>query len=85
MNMLQAINNMAVCSLYMGRLTDALATLEKRVMEQPMTFLQESILFNLCTLYELESSHAMQKKETLLGLVNRHRGNGFNMASLKMV
>merc|ERR1711912_210572 len=51
-----AVNNMAVCSLYMGKLKEALATLERLIHTDPSRFLQEGLLFNLCTLYELESS-----------------------------
>ena len=47
-------------------------------------YLQQGILFNLCTLYELESSFALQKKQKLLYLVNQHKGNGFNTSCLKI-
>ncbi len=80
----QAINNMAVCSLYMGELKEALHTLEDIVQQDPARYLQEGLLFNLCTLYELESSRAMHKKQALLELVSKHKGNGFNTACLKM-
>ena len=75
---------MAVCSLYMGRLKEALSTLENLVHSDPTRYLQEGILFNLCTLYELESSRAINKKQALLDLVSKHKGNGFNVACLKM-
>ena len=83
-DLFQALNNMAVCALYTGHLTDALDTLEKLVERNPDVYLQEGILFNLCTLYELESSHAIFKKQKLLSMVNKHKGNGFNVACLKM-
>lgn len=79
-----AVNNMAVCSLYLGRLKDALKTLEKLVHDDPDKNLHEGILFNLCTLYELESSRALHKKQALLDLVSRHKGDGFPVACLKM-
>ena len=81
----QAVNNMAVCALYMGELKQALHTLEDIVQAKPSKFLQEGILFNLCTLYELESSCAGQKKQALLDLVSKNKGNGFNVACLKML
>lgn len=81
----QAVNNMAVCSLYTGKLKEAVATLEKLVHTRPNQFLQDGILFNLCTLYELESSRALHKKQTLLDLVSKYKGNGFNIAALKMI
>lgn len=75
---------MAVCSLYMGQLKEALNTLELLVHQDPGRYLQEGILFNLCTLYELESSRPLHKKQALLHLVSKHKGNGFNTACLKM-
>ena len=79
-----AINNMAVCALYQGKLKEALNVLESLVKNDPSKYLQEGVLFNLCTLYELESSRAMNKKQGLLDLVSQHKGNGFNVACLKM-
>ena len=75
---------MAVCWLYMGRLKEALSTLENLIHTDPARFLQEGLLFNLCTLYELESSRAIHKKQALLDLVSKHKGNGFNTACLKI-
>ncbi|XP_070556829.1 trafficking protein particle complex subunit 12-like [Ptychodera flava] len=79
-----AINNMSVCLLYVGKLKEALKTLENLVHKDPK-YLQEGVLFNLCTVYELESSRSMHKKQVLLDLVNKHRGDGFNVQSLKMI
>ena len=75
---------MAVCSLYLGKLMDALKSLEVLVHEDPGRNLHEGVLFNLCTLYELESSRALHKKQALLDLVSRHKGDGFPVACLKM-
>ena len=75
---------MAVCHLYMGQLKEAIKTVEALVHRDPSRYLQEGILFNLCTLYELESSKALSKKTALLNLVGEHKGNGFNLACLKL-
>ncbi|XP_055956191.1 trafficking protein particle complex subunit 12 [Patella vulgata] len=79
-----AVNNMAVCSLYMCRLKDALNTLEALVHKDPGHNLHEGVLFNLCTLYELESSRALHKKQAVLDMVNKHKGDGFPVVCLKM-
>ena len=81
----QAINNIAVCLLYMGRLKEALTRLESMVQSNPEKYLDEALLFNLCTLYELESSKSGYKKQLLLGMVNKHKGDGFNVSCLKMM
>ncbi|XP_022092829.1 trafficking protein particle complex subunit 12-like [Acanthaster planci] len=80
-----AINNQSVCLLYMGKLKEALALLEKLVQGDPASYLDEGLLFNLCTLYELESSRSTAKKQALLGLVGQHKGDGFNVGCLKML
>ncbi|KFM80029.1 Trafficking protein particle complex subunit 12, partial [Stegodyphus mimosarum] len=49
-------NNMAVCLLYMGRLKESLNLLEKTIRSSSSSCLHDGILFNICTLYELESS-----------------------------
>ncbi|BFY99723.1 hypothetical protein BsWGS_02763 [Bradybaena similaris] len=79
-----AVNNMAVCSLYLGRLKDALNTLEQLVHSDPANTLHEGVLFNLCTLYELETSRALHKKQAILDLVSKHKGDGFPVGCLKM-
>ncbi|XP_027054432.1 uncharacterized protein LOC113681535 [Pocillopora damicornis] len=79
-----AINNVAVCLLFLGKLKEALSLLERIIWKDPETNLQEGLLFNLCAIYELESSHSMQKKQKLLELVAKHRGDGFNTSFLKI-
>ncbi|ESN96659.1 hypothetical protein HELRODRAFT_107639 [Helobdella robusta] len=83
-NNLTALNNMCVCALYLGRLREALRQLELIIYTSPKTFLQEVVVLNLCTLYELESSRAIVKKQNLLRLIGQHRGTGFNVSCLKM-
>lgn len=78
-----AINNAAVSLLFQGRLKEALKLLEDIVFTHPEKNLQEGILFNICTMYELETSHHLMKKQHLLGLIAKHRGDGFNVLSLK--
>lgn len=77
-----AINNMAVCLLYLGRLRDALALLKGTV--QRVDMLHEGILFNLSTLFELESSQSAERKQSLLQSVSANLGDGFNVACLKL-
>ena len=46
--------------------------------------LQGHMMLNLCTLYELESSYAMQKKIGMLGLVSQYCSDSFNINMLKL-
>lgn len=61
---------MGVCLLYSGKVKDAIALLEKAIASDPAKGLNESLLLNLCTLYELESSHSKSKKIALLRQIN---------------
>ncbi|GFR21939.1 trafficking protein particle complex subunit 12 [Trichonephila clavata] len=77
-------NNMAVCLLYMGRLKESLELLEKTIHNNPLSCLHDGLLFNICTLYELESSRCAQKKQAMLELVSKHVGDSFNVSCLKI-
>lgn len=81
---LQANNNAAVCLLYLGKLKDSLRQLEAMVQQDPRHYLHESVLFNLTTMYELESSRSMQKKQSLLEAVASKEGDSFNTQCLKL-
>ncbi|KAM6356044.1 trafficking protein particle complex subunit 12 isoform 2-T2 [Podargus strigoides] len=79
-----ANNNAAVCLLYLGKLKDSLWQLEGMVQQDPKHYLHESVLFNLTTMYELESSRSMQKKQALLEAVAIKEGDSFNTQCLKL-
>ncbi|XP_010627402.1 trafficking protein particle complex subunit 12 isoform X2 [Fukomys damarensis] len=79
-----ANNNAAVCLLYLGRLKDSLRQLEAMVRQDPRHYLHESVLFNLTTMYELESSRSVQKKQSLLEAVASKEGDSFNTQCLKL-
>lgn len=79
-----ANNNAAVCLLYLGRLKDSLRQLEALVQQEPGHYLHESVLFNLTTMYELESSRSPQKKQALLEAVASREGDSFNTQCLKL-
>ncbi|KAM7403804.1 hypothetical protein PAMA_004304 [Pampus argenteus] len=80
-----ANNNAAVCLLYLGRLKESLGQLEGLVQQEPAHYLHESVLFNLTTMYELESSRSTQKKQVLLESVACREGDSFNTQCLKLV
>nr|XP_057946354.1 trafficking protein particle complex subunit 12 [Doryrhamphus excisus]XP_057946356.1 trafficking protein particle complex subunit 12 [Doryrhamphus excisus]XP_057946357.1 trafficking protein particle complex subunit 12 [Doryrhamphus excisus] len=79
-----ANNNAAVCLLYLGRLKESLGKLEGLVQQDPALYLHESVLFNLTTMYELESSRSTQKKQALLEAVACREGDSFNTQCLKL-
>ncbi|KAM4867832.1 trafficking protein particle complex subunit 12 isoform 2-T3 [Thomomys bottae] len=79
-----ANNNAAVCLLYLGQLKNSLRQLEAMVQRAPGQHLHESVLFNLTTMYELESSRSTQKKQGLLEAVASKEGDSFNTQCLKL-
>ncbi|KAF7988035.1 hypothetical protein HCN44_007529 [Aphidius gifuensis] len=78
------INNMAVCLLYNGQLKTAVQLLETNVTRNPIKFLQEPVLLNMCTLYELHTTHCKQSKLHLLRQMNRYKGDATDISCLKL-
>ncbi|CAG5043847.1 unnamed protein product [Parnassius apollo] len=68
-------NNLSVCLLYMGRLKEAISVLQKAINSDPERGLNERLLINLCTLYELESSKTNEKKLNLLRMLCKHKSD----------
>ncbi|CAH1994505.1 unnamed protein product [Acanthoscelides obtectus] len=69
------LNNMGVCLLYGGHLKEAIAVLESAISSNPVHALQESLLLNLCTLYDMESSKGRMKKFALLRQISRYQAD----------
>lgn len=67
------LNNMGVCLLYLGKQKDAINTFERAITCMEHKGVSESLLLNLCTLYELESSNDVSKKLALLRQINQHK------------
>lgn len=79
------INNLAVCLLYLGKLDDAVRLMDGAVEKNPMEVLQESLLLNVSTLYELHTTHSKQSKLELLRQLNRCKGDSIDMQCLKLI
>ncbi|KAJ3330012.1 hypothetical protein HDU76_006666 [Blyttiomyces sp. JEL0837] len=80
-----AINNLAVCHLYMGNVGQALSFLETLAVENPsLAGGCPSLLFNLATLYDL-ADQSLERKRRLLGtVVASGAGDDLETACLKM-
>ena len=81
---LQALNNCAVCLLYLGRLQEAISLLEGAINGDPAGALHEGLVLNLSTLYELASARSLHRKHSILTFVSQNRGDAFDVACLKM-
>ncbi|XP_066154669.1 trafficking protein particle complex subunit 12 [Euwallacea fornicatus] len=69
---IMVLNNMAVCLLYGGHLKEAIAVLESAISSNPLHALHESLILNLCTLYDMESSQGITKKFALLRQISKY-------------
>ncbi|KAK2575444.1 hypothetical protein KPH14_011181 [Odynerus spinipes] len=78
------LNNMSVCLLYTGQLKAAVHMYENAVARNPTKSLQEPILLNMCTSYELHTNHCKQTKLHLLRQLNRHKGDAIDIQCLKL-
>eukprot|EP00035_Acanthoeca_spectabilis_P001032 m.77128 g.77128 ORF g.77128 m.77128 type:complete len:408 (-) comp10584_c0_seq1:2237-3460(-) len=74
-------NNQAVCQLYTGALTTAAAKLAE---SHESSTLHENVVFNLCTLYELQSSAAAAKKKALVPVIAEAATDAFDPKCLKL-
>lgn len=68
-------NNLAVCLLYTGQLKHAIKQYETAIEVNPIQALNENLLLNLSTLYELESNDARAKKLALLRKVATYKAD----------
>ncbi|XP_076628557.1 trafficking protein particle complex subunit 12 [Colletes latitarsis] len=77
-------NNMAVCLLYTGQLKAAVNLYETAITKNPVKGLQEPILLNICSAYELHTIHCEQPKLHLLSQLNRYKGDAVDIQCLKL-
>ncbi len=79
-----AANNRAVCLLYLNSLVKSVESLEQFIRRDPIQNLEETVVYNLCTLYDLESDKSIVKKRVIRALVARFKGEDFNLSALKL-
>ena len=70
--------------MFTGDIRQAIKITEDALANHPEELIHETLILNLATMYELESSEAHTKKLELLTLVSKHKGDGFNVAALKL-
>ncbi|KAI8578278.1 hypothetical protein K450DRAFT_248065 [Umbelopsis ramanniana AG] len=82
----EAVNNLVVCLIYLGELNQAIAVMEDLISKSndQAHGLIEKAVFNLCTLYELRSDTAMEKKIWKLQQLHPYLGDGFHVESFKI-
>lgn len=78
-----ATNNESVCMLYAGSLSKAITVIEKDI-EKHSNNPHQSLLFNLCTLYELQSSSSVDRKRALASAILSNASDDFPIDCLKL-
>lgn len=75
-----AVSNGAVCLLHLGRLEEAVRVVEQAVLGEGEHALDEGVLFNLATMYELaEPEGAALKKAQLANVASQRGRQGFDV------
>ncbi|PVG01913.1 hypothetical protein CPB86DRAFT_25683 [Serendipita vermifera] len=78
-------NNLAVAYLNVGRLGEGIAILEDAFKTAPsIAVVAEALIFNLATMYELQSTTAMDRKIGMLLQVSQWSGDGLRHTALKL-
>lgn len=73
-----AANNQAICLLHMCQLSKAIELLEDVIRRNPATNLDEVLVYNLCTLYDLEADPTSNEKiQVIRILTERYAGEDF--------
>lgn len=79
-----ATNNKAVCLLYTCDLGRAVSCIEDLIIGNPEHALNEVLVFNLCTMYDLKSDNSQEKKKNLMLLISKYASDSFDYSVLKM-
>jgi hypothetical protein len=81
-----ASNNLAICALYCCALKRAVSCLEGLLRQSPQKHMQDVILFNLCTLYDLacDNTTSTLKKRVLQHMGSRYHLDHINPASFRI-
>jgi len=79
-----AANNRAICHLYTCNLSQAISSLEDFILKKPDQNMNEVLVSNLCTLYDLKSDNSADRKKNVLGLVAKYAGDDFDFGVIKL-
>ncbi|GKD50521.1 trafficking protein particle complex subunit 12-like protein [Tanacetum coccineum] len=73
-----AINNKGLCLMYLRDLADGIKVLEKALESVPTAALNETLVVNLCSMYELAYVNHMDTKKTLSNWIARVAPDDFD-------
>lgn len=79
-----AINNKALCLMYLRDLSDSIKVLESALERVPTTALNETLVVNLCSMYELAFVNNADIKKTLSTWIARVAPDDFDTSCTRM-
>ena len=81
-----AVNNYAVCSIFLKKIKIALLKLETIVQDNPAQNLVDPIVFNLCTIYDLSFSPevSLNKKKAVQRIASFYSVEEVNWRSFRL-
>lgn len=79
-----AVNNAAICLTFLRNAGRAVTLLEDALFSKPESNLNETSIFNLCTIYEILSDKALDRRRKVLQLVLDSAPDHFNLLSLRL-
>lgn len=80
-----AANNLAVCHMYGQELSKAIKVLEESMQQGNASQLDETAVLNLCSMYELSTLSATEKKKRLRSWIISNGPDDFELAATKVV
>ena len=85
-NLAMAINNYAVCALFLKKIDIAMKKLEAFIQDNPAQNLSDPVIFNLCTIYDLSFAPEIStnKKKTLQRIAAAYSIDGLNWRSFRL-
>ncbi|PRP81926.1 hypothetical protein PROFUN_10634 [Planoprotostelium fungivorum] len=79
-----AANNKSICYLYTCNLAQAITSIEDFILKRPEVNVNETIVSNLCTLYDLKSDNSADRKKSVLSMVAKYAGDDFDFSVIKL-
>ncbi|EFA82241.1 hypothetical protein PPL_04664 [Heterostelium album PN500] len=79
-----AANNKCISMLYTCDLSGAVATLEQLMQKEKEKSIDETLIFNICSLYELSSERSSEKKKAIMGDIARRAPDNFDFKVFKI-
>lgn len=77
-------NNKALCLMYQRELVGATSVLEDSLQASPRSTLNETMVLNLCSMYELASMNSLDSKRTLSAWLLNHAPDDFDLSCTRL-